>query len=510
MWPATIRRLVSLLVGGGVAFALLASGGPRAAVAVATIALGVGLPSLLSPRAGAAIDRVLARFSALVGKVLTVVLLTASFFLFVLPAGLFLRVLGRRPLAVRPDARATTYWDPIPSSTTLYERTYLREALPPDRPSALTVGFACLGVATVLAVLNAYWGMYLRRTEDLRAIAPTIEVERNKPAWHGSLEWLEQYVTEERESAERRYVPFVGWRHADYGGEVLNVEGGLRRTLPPGAPDDPEVAMYGGSALWGIGARDAHTIPSEVARVLADAGRAARVVNYGEPGYTLWQDVLLFQHQLATGQRPRVAVFYDGINELMVQTTDGPADAEPTHFGAKRLQTMLYERNHSITVALRENNGLATFVRELREPLTGPAADPELDRPLHEYVAPAARDYRAALSVAIAVGKQFGVPVLFFWQPALATREPPVPGEAIVRDEITHLARQREAYAALTAAVDAPPLVRLDRVFDGRAEPFYFDYVHVNEDGNRLVAERIAERLLPVLDGERSMAEGGP
>ena len=41
----------------------------------------------------------------------------------------------------------------------------------------------------------------------------------------------------------------------------------------------------------------------------------------------------------------------------------------------------------------------------------------------------------------------------------------------------------------------SPHVVDLRDAFDGAAEPIYTDYIHVNEAGNRLVAERIAEFL---------------
>ena len=84
--------------------------------------------------------------------------------------------------------------------------------------------------------------------------------------------------------------------------------------------------------MFGVGQRDEHTIPSEVARLAEDDGVALEVHNYGLPGWVAWQEVQYLERLLARGERYDLAVFYDGFNELLVQGTGYSAD--PTHLGA--------------------------------------------------------------------------------------------------------------------------------------------------------------------------------
>ena len=65
--------------------------------------------------------------AVVLGFVTSRVLLTAVFVLLVTPIGLVLRALGRRPLALRPDPAAETYWharDAAPPDPGRFERYY--------------------------------------------------------------------------------------------------------------------------------------------------------------------------------------------------------------------------------------------------------------------------------------------------------------------------------------------------------------------------------------------------
>ena len=50
--------------------------------------------------------------------------------------------------------------------------------------------------------------------------------------------------------------------------------------------------MFGGSTMWGTGARDACTIPSLLARALQGRGMSLEIINFGETGYVRTQEVI--------------------------------------------------------------------------------------------------------------------------------------------------------------------------------------------------------------------------
>lgn len=100
---------------GGLALGLAVLGG-------GLVAFGALAPGLLRPAYRAWMGLAFA-----LGFVMTRVLLTLVFVLTVLPIGLVLRILGKDPLANRPDPEASTYWvsrDDGPAGRERLERLY--------------------------------------------------------------------------------------------------------------------------------------------------------------------------------------------------------------------------------------------------------------------------------------------------------------------------------------------------------------------------------------------------
>ena len=63
--------------------------------------------------------------------------------------------------------------------------------------------------------------------------------------------------------------------------------------------------------MWGTGADDANTIPSQFAQL-----SGFRAENFGESAYTAHQSLVLLIQVLQDGHRPNIVVFYDGVNEV--------------------------------------------------------------------------------------------------------------------------------------------------------------------------------------------------
>ena len=133
--------------------------------------------------------------------------------------------------------------------------------------------------------------------------------------------WVEAYYREFRRSDVLRWRPYVYWRKKPYRGQYINVDSsGLRITPGPTSPHRGSgralrIFMFGGSTLWGTGARDAFTIPAVVASDLRRSGLSVEVSNFGQSGYVSTQSLVALLLELRAGRRPDVVVFYDGIND---------------------------------------------------------------------------------------------------------------------------------------------------------------------------------------------------
>ena len=125
---------------------------------------------------------------------------------------------------------------------------------------------------------------------------------------------------------------FLGYRLDSMTGQYTNVLRGERVSYQPSAGPRPlSIWFFGGSALFGDGQRDQHTIPSEFARIAESAGIPVRVHNFGRPAVAMWQEVELFEQLVAAGKKPDLVVFYDGFNDLVGQLNIRPS-VEPTNY----------------------------------------------------------------------------------------------------------------------------------------------------------------------------------
>lgn len=304
------------------------------------------------------------------------------------------------------------------------------------------------------------------------------------------------------------FDPYRGWSVRPGRHDGLEVEAsGRRRTvhsIPVDGAQPRRVLLFGGSTMWGYTARDAATIPSLVDAALAQAGvRDVVVENFAQSGFNVTQGLATLALELRAGARPAAAVFLDGVNEIGVVAEGG----RPGEIYAERSARERFARgagsNRELLVFLASRLELVKLLRSF-------APKPGLS-PVD--VASACREiadqYARSLEVGQALGAAFDFPVLFFWQPTLAASgKRPGPWEAeLLAERGTIGARVAEMTRACipevqarVAAQEAAPFHPLDDLYDDREQDQFLDhYGHVTEQANAVIAEAIAERLVPLL-----------
>lgn len=139
------------------------------------------------------------------------------------------------------------------------------------------------------------------------------------------------------------YESFYAWRRPKFVSETINIDDdGLRRThRPENASQNKKIAFFGGSTTWGTGADDLSTIPSFFAKQMTDY----ETFNYGETGYIAHQSLNLFMKRYFEGFRPDVVVFYDGVNDVW-----NKCRSELDHYS--------HSREHAMRVTLKEGGAV--------------------------------------------------------------------------------------------------------------------------------------------------------
>jgi hypothetical protein len=478
--------------------------------------------SALVPAVGQLLERGEDAISRVVGRGLTVVLLSLIELLVFTPLALLLRLAGRDTLAIGSPDQPNSLWRPHPESPrrTLYRRPFAYERFPRTLVDARRTRLARVGqVLTVLAILIVLdvgigAGLDALRSETAPPpvnllTAPDVPSGAHEP-WRGT---LSNEITSAAQ--HKSYDPYLGWRVTDFRSRYVNVAGGIRRSYEPAgaaAPDAVQVFFFGGSAMFGAFQRDAHTIPSEIARLAEADGIRIHVVNAGQLAYMNWQDVLLYESLLTSGTRPELSVFYDGANELLSQFADGP-HRSPTHLEATKIKGELAEAQQQnepsdtrtlfdawkdVSVIHGLGRSIGLFPRteselKLRSPWAGDQADhPERRGGDAAYV------YSRGVDVAGRLARSYGLRTAFVWQPTLYSKRA-VPGEETLQG---WLATDPESWrkASQAARTNLPTgVLDLSEALDAERRPVMYDFAHTNELGARIVARALYRDLRPSL-----------
>ncbi len=293
-----------------------------------------------------------------------------------------------------------------------------------------------------------------------------------------------------------RWLPYSYWTVAPFEGSYINVDQSGRRHTPSYDEDSaaPSIYFFGGSTIWGLGARDAYTIPAQVAQLLAEQDYPVQVQSYAQTGYVSWQDLLLFQAQLALDNAPNLAVFYQGFNDVYAAYLQGAAGLT--------LRENLRVNDVELGRLVRSGQPvLLPFDADISEYdwslVTSGTAKPQA----------IAERWLANRRLIRAAAREHGVRVLFVWQPALFAKAERTDGEERILDDVE---RQQSGFTDLYRAVvgivreglasdNNDDTVFLTDAFGDVSEAIFFDRVHITEIGNRLVAVSLVDSVLDAL-----------
>jgi lysophospholipase L1-like esterase len=335
--------------------------------------------------------------------------------------------------------------------------------------------------------------------------------------------WLKTYYEEFSRSKHVRWEPYVYWRREPYRGSFIHIDAdGIRRTTvtePKARASRPplKVFMFGGSTLWGTGARDAFTIPSILARELQDRGVAAEIKNFGESGYVNAQEVIALLLQLVKGQIPDLVIFYDGFNDTFSAYQQRIAGLPQNEFNRVK-EFNLSQRSHfkkRARMVLTDVASRLATVRLLSGLFTRSTAGNEEEvvaNPLGLDI-PASDDgslarkvverYAGNIELVQALSKYYRFRYLVYWQPTIFQKKHLTEYESSHRNRAQTIERffQQTHDALMQSRLTKKgeyPFSDLSLVFSDVKAPVYVDLMHHGESGNEIVAKRIAADVLAV------------
>lgn len=486
---AAAPPLVGLTVAGAVLTARVGAGlSVAAAAVVAVAAVALSRRPAMAQRIATAVDRAAA---AIARVVIAAVMAVVGLIVVVVPWA-FQRLLrwdptwvphpeGSRFVPVRADGSAS-------ASTRLWQGDLRTVRSTPGRRVHRVAVFGA-GAILVIALIGGTLGALQARKENERYSAAALA---DQPWWPAMSDAMDiAYGT----SPISSYVG-VMMRDAHFPG--FNVTDHQRSTWQPQSTGCRPVRiwMFGGSTLFGLGQRDGHTIASELARRAWQDGIALEISNWGVPADTSWMATRRLELALAEGRpTPDLVLFYDGANDYRSQIM-----MNGTGRGGQRLFANDLDWAALPGIETR-NERLAALMQIVREGPEMPQVDTVVQTP-EEVGAFAVRGYNATDEMVRPLLESRGITGVRFYQPVRSTRSSPVPEEQPAGPEDNQARVERAFRAGL-----APGIVDLSTAMDSTTRPVYYDEMHTNELGARLVADAMYEHLRVDLE---QRTEGSP
>ncbi len=382
--------------------------------------------------------------------------------------------------------------------------------------TSATRALAALG--TILRLLGQAWMilgvsllLLLLVDQALRALLPdggrlashepgVIAPGRSRADAVAGDDWIDAYWNEHQDSRHTQWTSYVYWRRKPFDGAIIDVDAhGFRVTPAPTTPPAHTIWLFGGSTAWGTGNRSQGTLAAQLQQVYRERAPelGVRVLNFAESGYVSRQSLTAFQSALACPQpAAELAIFLDGANDVFAALQEGQAGLPQNEDNRRRE----FNSSRQLSAQLRAWALRLQGIARLAGSTPGPTGAAELDT----LAAAIVDAYLAHAMQASALARQHRMDTIHAWQPTAFDRSPARADEAaIVGASIaTHVTLQRQARARLRARLAADPSIAaidLGNLYDTTSEPVFFDFVHLSERGQRLLAERLYELSAPAL-----------
>ncbi len=280
-----------------------------------------------------------------------------------------------------------------------------------------------------------------------------------------------------------------------------------------------KIYMYGGSTMHGESKDE--SIPHYLSAFLCDAGYNVEVKNFGQAGYVSTQEMIKFILQIREGNVPDIAVFYDGFNDIHSSFPGYPH----MHLTEEVFDFYFYHREFPLS---RTTNSIYRFLWErgivkdrlqkergnevyFDYPYRYSSPSDEFDYPFETRGGLSKREkYEGILQLYLENSKiidsleeSYQFNSLFYWQPTLVTKKNLSEEEKdLIENRFYDLLRD---YNIVKDIIDynlsrSEKIIDLREVFNDYHDEIFVDGCHKLPAGNRIIAERIGEDIVDLLN----------
>ncbi len=307
-------------------------------------------------------------------------------------------------------------------------------------------------------------------------------------------EWASEYIIESAESSKAEYYPYVGYRRIpNYNGKYININSdSIRKTFfqCPNNYNNIRIFVFGGSTVWGTGVRDNSTIPSFLSKELCQKGFSVEVVNFGESGYTNTQEIFKLLLELRKENIPDIIIFYDGVNDIYSSYQNGVAGLPQNIENRKKDFNSQYRLN--VNALFQNFNNILGKITKLigKGKTVRRIQDNDIGFETVDF-------YLNNVKIIRALEDDYKVKSFFYWQPTIYTKKHLSDCES----KIPYNNFLSQSYGVTSDLMKKNDQVNdLTSIFDAQEGTIFFDWCHISEEGNSIIATKIAEDIIKYLD----------
>jgi len=340
--------------------------------------------------------------------------------------------------------------------------------------------------------------------------------------------WFAAYWKEFNDStyASIDWGSYSNYHRHPFQGRYINVDGSGRRVTwnqnPTGADGVIRLGIFGGSTIWGTGARDEFTIPSYVSKLLAAKyPHRFAVINYGQDRYVNTQEVITLLREIQIDRAPEIAVFYDGYNDVFAAIQSGIAGIPMNDDDRLHEFNILHpSRARDFYFEALSRTSSFQLIQRLHA-ASGPEA--VADSPQHKNLDALAHDvvdaYSCNIEFVSAIAEEGGRMAQFYWEPSVYSKSSLTePEQSMLRSSDDFAAFYRQVHAGVRQRVAKRSNFRdISGALDGYATTAFINTHNVTELANEIIAREIVADLKNSLDRtvsrtlvERALTDSNP
>lgn len=307
--------------------------------------------------------------------------------------------------------------------------------------------------------------------------------------------WYKQYCKEAKDIFSTfKWQPLGLWSAPRYHGTYINIDKyNLRRTTSDRKQNlvNPKLKIYffGGSTIWGWGARDEYTIPSRLLAIRSDV----IIENHSQLGYVSSQEVIAFIQSLKNASKPDVIIFLDGLNDMYSAFQSGIAGIEQNADARKqKFESSTVELNEF----LKEKSNLFKFIKTN---FCRTSKNMILKKINYEKFARSIIDsYNQNVELVSKIALAYDIKPIFIWQPTIFDKRNLSKYEDKVLEVVSFW---KQLHTSVKTIIQNEGCLNqcvfdMSDIFADEREPIYVDPWHYNERANDLIAKKISEFIL--------------